>query len=739
MIARLQKSALLAALLDRILRGGRSVSEEELVQAAEAALAGRQLGRPFTRFRPAVTGEPISGPDGRNLERNFQELQQDLQLLYRALIQLLLQGSNRHELFSAQRERLTTALLQFRTELQALLAAQGAASRDSAFDSFHTLEHVDPLRTTATLDLAEGSCSLPPDPQHSVSYDGSRVQLVRALLPPGGVEYAAGFAAVFSPRPVQAWQAALAPGLEYVAEINVTGADYEAGATAEISLNALRIEPTGPCRLRIDWSPDGFNWHALDPEINLRCDAVRTLHFAPITVGYLRFRISGDQATVGIKRVQLLRRGWVSQASLYSQPWRFSRPVSVIHGEFTGVIPFDTELHPWVALSPDGPWSSLQAGPHQFDTLTRVELPLLGFTPETDAIQSGLWSFPLTTAPIPLPDTGELLAGREQLELSAFRFDWQQLRDREHLPQLDDWEQPRAEVRSGTFTPLGELDTGALTATSFSSARSPVLVDRRGGKFLGLCLRQGDGQWVLQPGYNYRVRAWLWAPVPTTLEQQRCGIINPGTSGGLVGTVIAPHSLYINGEQVYQGTGSVTSVAALSGTAQHYRIGLRAGWNEFTVLLQLPTDLNEVWEAGSSGIANRELYFYFQPDLFSPERTHTLGISEFRATPDWQQVSETRLRWETPIGVRNRWAWRTVLETGVIDALLLNHDPFYTGGSLGLHTLDGVNAGEAARLTLSYTAETPDGVDHRTLYLRVDLSMGPQAVSPPILDEYRLL
>src|SRR5581483_11836510 len=115
------------------------------------------------------------------------------------------------------------------------------------------------------------------------------------------------------------------------------------------------------------------------------------------------------------------------------------------------------------------------------------------------------------------------------------------------------------EVRSGVFAPVGALGTEDVTDTAFTDVRNPVGVDLRGDSFLTVALVQGNGSFVLQKAYNYRVRVYTWCPAAVTLESQKIGVVNPAASGGQA-VVVAPLSLFVNGVKLFQQDVAATSV-----------------------------------------------------------------------------------------------------------------------------------------------------------------------------------
>lgn len=750
MIGRLQRIRLLNQLLGEQMQRGRFPSLGDVLAQVTGYLKGRRFGSPLAQLRPAVTGQPIGGPRGADIQLTFEELLEDLRLLFRAQIELASRSLDLYDIFTTRRDRLALKLGQLRVQAQTALAQQAAGSRTSVLDSFTTLDFVNLDTTTAQIDLAEGVCSLPPDQLRSVRYDGSRVKVVKTVLPTGAQERGHTFQGVFTPYRLDAWYATIPAGGVYETQVNVTGADYSLGGADEVALNAITIEPTGPLHVRIDWSPDGFNWQSLDPAPAQMIRDRTTFHFAPVRVGFLRFRFqrvpgsaaanTGRLQPIGIKRIELLAKGFSSSATLYSREFRFTEAVHTVVAETDQETPIGARINSFVAQTADGPWTPLLGGPVTFDTIQWQEVVINSLAEEQPGVPATMWLAEIPAAAQPLPNTGELIAGRNQVQIAAFRFDWRQLGDHDHILEPSDWERSLGLSRSGVFVPAGALD--ALAASGFIGAKNPLGVSDPTGadSFMTLALVQGDGATVLQPGYNYRLRTYLWCSAPATLERQKIGIVNPAANGGVESARVAPVSVFVNDSRVYQQLQAATSVNALSGSRYLATLPLIQGWNKLEVMLQVPADL----AAGANGLATQNVHLYFEPNLFSQNLAQDLKIDYIQAWQDpWKQVTEFDLRYNVAFGAREVWAFKFDNAANLTSALLLNHDAVNSAGRDTLHpayvTLDGTSAGYPVNHTLRYPVEQSLATDQRALFFRADFLMDPGASAPPILRSYRLI
>jgi hypothetical protein len=750
MIGRLQRIKLLNQIVGEQMQGGRFPSLGDSLSQVTGYLKGRRFGAPLAQFRPAIMGHPIGGTKGNDIQLTFEELLDDLKLLFAAQVELAARSVDLYDIFGTRRDRLALKMAQLRLSAQTALAQQAAASRTSVVDSFQTLDFVNLDTTTAQVDLSEGICCLPPDQSSSVRYDGSRVKVVKTILPTGGRERGHTFETVFSPYRLDAWYATIPVGSTYEVHVNATGADYSQGETDEVTLNAVTIEPTGPIHVAVDWSPDGFNWHNLSPAPSQTIRDRTTFHFNPVRVGFLRFRLThseevatsnaGRQKPIGIKRIELLAKGFSSSASLYSNEYRFTEAVHTVVAQSDQETPVGTRIVSYVSQSAAGPWTQLVGGPVTFDTIQWQEVLINTLAEEQSGVPATMWQAAIPEAAQPLPNSGELIAGRGQVQLSAFPFDWRQLGDHDHILEQEDWDRKLGMIRSGVLIPAGAL--GDLNSDGFTSAKNPLGTDDRqdNESFMVLTLVQTSGQFVLQPGYNYRLRAYLWCSTPVTLENQRIGVVNPSAHGGLGNTKVAPVSVFVNNTKIYQNQTATTHVNLLSGSQYLATIPLVQGWNALEILMQVPADL----ALGQNGLATQDVYLYFQPNLFSQNLSQDLKIDYIQAWQEpWKRVTEFDLRYNTALGNREVWAFKFDNALNLTSAFLLNHDPMNSANQAVLHpsytTLDGTSAGYPVNLILRYPVEIPMATDQRALFYRADFLMDPGAVAPPILKSYKLI
>lgn len=754
MIGRLQKNKVLEKLIRIRMRAGRYPYLRDLLPTVAEFLRGKRLGAPLFSTRPALQGHVIGGAKGDDIALTFSEMREDLVLLYSAIIQLAARSVDIYDIFGVRRDRTMLKIRQLRMDIQTLLAQQGAASRASVTEAFHTLDNIDLLQTTAKIDLTEGACSLPPNNFNSIKYDGSKVVLVKSLLPAGGEQPGPSFQSVFSPFRLDAWYASLPVGQQFEAQVNVTGIDYEKGGSEEVAVNAIGVEPTGPTHIIIDWSPDGLNWYKLNPVAEATIRDSHTFHFDPVNLGFLRFRIKhseeitasaqGQTRPVGIKRIEILKRGFTNSAALYSNEFTMPETINTVVMELEAETPLGTKIVPYVSLTDSGPWTQIKDGqPATFDTRVWNDLPVNIVEAEQVGVPQTMWRFKVPDSQPPLPNTGDMVAGRGQLQISAYSFDWRLQGDPYHIPDIKDWTSPLAELRTRTFAPIGVVGAvSGIASTDFTNNHSPLASDNTDFGYMVLAIIGGDGQFSLQPGYNYRIRAYAWANAPVTLENQRMAVIN---TGGTANTKVAPISVYINGNKVYQNQVAATALSDLSSAAYQATIPLVQGFNTIELLVQLPTTL----AAGTNGLAATDVFIYFQPNLFSSNLQNDLKIDYIQAyLSPWKRLSEFNLRYNTPPAVREVWAWdenlADGLDAGKLQYVLFNHDPTNSTDTIStpnqsFQTIDGYNYGDPTTLFVRYPSDRNLDTLSTSLFVRADLFQDVGVSSPPVLRSYRLI
>ncbi|HYT45397.1 MAG TPA: hypothetical protein VEP90_23920, partial [Methylomirabilota bacterium] len=395
----------------------------------------------------------------------------------------------------------------------------------------------------------------------------------------------------------------------------------------------------------------------------------------------------------------------------------------------------------YLSLTPGGPWTLVQGGPITFDTRVWQDLPINTVSPEQPGVPQTMWLFPVPSSQLPQPETGDMIAGGGQVQISAYLFDWKFMGDPYHIPDIADWNKPLAEVRTRPFTSIGTLSN--LVSTAFVSGGSPLAVDLVNSGYMILALIDGNGNHILQPGYNYKLVSFVWAQAPTSLQNQQIGIVNSGSNGGAVNTKVAPLSVYINGTKVFQNQFAATTVSDLSSSQYQATIPLVQGLNEIQILLQIPV-------TGTVGIATSNVFLYFQPNLFDTNLQENLNISYIQAYRDpWKRVSEFNLRYNTPPAVKEVWAWDENLsgvqgvnpDWGKLQFVLFNHDPTNTQSGTGyvFQTIDGLNTGVPVSLSVRYPSDRNLDTPATSLFFKTDLFQDAGASSPPIIRGWRLL
>lgn len=251
-----------------------------------------------------------------------------------------------------------------------------------------------------------------------------------------------------------------------------------------------------------------------------------------------------------------------------------------------------------------------------------------------------------------------------------------------------------------------------------------------------LAILEGSGAKVLQPGYNYKLTSYIRCLTPISLENQSFGVVN---EGGSANQIIAPFSVYLNNNKVFQKKECTDTVAGLNSSNFQTTLSFEAGWNVLEVLIQIPEDI----AANAGGAAASNVFFYMQPNLYANEAVNNLGIEEFRAYRDpWTRKSEFNLRYNTPIKKRDVWAFKQNLSTGKYTDVIFNWDITNSNLAASAHgskyTIDGLLVPYVTTLILRYPSEKSNQAA-RSLFFKSEFSKSKESSSPARLLSYKLL
>ena len=416
-------------------------------------------------------------------------------------------------------------------------------------------------------------------------------------------------------------------------------------------------------------------------------------------------------------------------------------------------------------VSAQGPWSPVtEHTPILIRDVQNNSSILQGASP--DPLSYGYYAYPVSG--VQLSQTGTLTAGISQAKADAFFYDWSKENDPIHKPQKADWDNTKSVSLtvpmgggSGVRGDLGPLQTWTLADRLRSGSAFGSYTDDKdwsSESLTALVLTGPDplNPSVLQPGYNYRFSWALYAPTGAYLSGVPIGIWNPD---GVPGSPVCPYSLYLNGTVAFQGVNGFsdykelsapptgfgtlpTQYASSQGTSLplgpsgaswppycgRINMTLRPGWNTLTMMVYVPTKTS----------IGRCASIIFGPDLFSDPNVlyQQTGISVVRGwAKEWSQLSEFDLRLTAPTSDQEAWAWRTGSD-GVIDAVLLNHDP--NKSETGAFTLDNVFTGHARNHQIVYSSpagptdpsNTSLNADSKAVYVQATLTSSNPMYSP---------
>lgn len=799
MITRRQKSKVTNQVLQRFFESGVKPSVSTLLRRVAQTLEGRRWGEPLTRYRPAIPKLGlIGGPRGTDLQDTFQELQGDVETLFEECAALARRTVDVYAVLATRKAALRRRLSRILNRAGALERLQTEGGRLLLEDSFEDTVGIESedadLMTTAEIDTAEGCAKLPANPQLSVRFDASRARLVSESLSPGGVARGGSFLSTLNDAGNDAWHASF-PTEEgtYVAVIDLTGQPNQVGNTDEFLLNSLTLDPTGPLRLQVDSSNDGYNWEVLVPEQPIQTHT--TWSVGPRWCQYLRFTLRGREP--GVKRIQFARVAYADSAVLYSRelPLRTGEEFLAqtvpqeVHLDLEAEVPAGCRITPYLGVEEDDGtrrWIEMTAPALVLNTFVeqRVEDARLSWQPLTDQDPDAPYARGFFTAEVgvlPLPGTGTLYRGVGQVQIQALR----------HLPTVlaqtggealeipgpDLWAQlaEQSLVRSGLFSlntlqrgshVLGQNTRDFYPDESPRRHRSPLaratFTDAGGRDYpcLYLALRQGvsgeagsqiPGEAILQPGYHYRLSTTVYCGRAATVTGFAVTVNGTGATSA-PGT--CAFSLYLNGDRIAASNTAYSTgdYAALPAVTRQVVWNFREGANRIDLYLYRGAS---GFVAGATGLlpatgippleASGDVGIYLYPDFLSAygEGDAPLFDAVLAEPLPMTRVLSFDLKYNVAPEDHGKWAWlgdHLDASEAARRKILLNYDPrdpTLLSEAKSEPTLDGVHLPGPDRFLLTYRAANT-GTPPRALRLRFDFERHPTAAGSPKLQAYRL-
>lgn len=493
-------------------------------------------------------------------------------------------------------------------------------------------------------------------------------------------------------------------------------------------LNQITLDPVGQgVIVQVEvWNNGG--WERFCSEVLY---TAKTVSRSPMKAEKVRITISPIKETCGLRRLILWSASYAREATLLSKPYKFELPISRARINWVADAPGDSHVKAFItSSSASGPWIPVDNGiDYRLTETAETSFELSGSTDtyDVDATKS-IDAF--------------LELGDNQIEVSAFNFDWRATGDIAHIPSLDDWENPPTTIRR-TWANIGterivsngdpiiepnDVSIETLNGNAF------VHVDK-GRSSLGIVLLTGNASnLIFMPENNYRFRFFVNS---NKSQQVTDGEISfyAGTrrKGGrtyeearrpLAGCAVAinkeliyskayPNTIFVEEDPT---TERITTVTPLS-------FDLKEGWNEIEILTVLAGQTGS--ERDIDDITDPYVEICFAPNFFDLPTLDTYDVVKVVGTGNFSPISEFDLEWSL-LPDPTAWAW----STGLSKQIKVNYK-----SSEVLIPIDGVFTGTYPKRVFFYPVR---GSISDSLHVKFELERDPLTYVGPILHNYQL-
>jgi hypothetical protein len=546
------------------MKQGRIPKVSEVLDLLRKYMRGKSFGDPLTNFRPAVRGLPVGGQDGKDIERSFTEVREDLKVLFEELVNTEASNINSYDSFLTQKLSLERRLRDLLTETEKNLGMSQIGGIITFGDSFTDLSKIKSpwtenssgivsgsvLGTTAEINLAGGFATLPSDKSNSIRYQTDKIS-IRKIEIPNGATSRGNFLSTFNDFINDAWFVTNVSGT-IVIDIDITGIPPTLGNSDEVEINKINMELTSDTLVSIEWSNDGFNWNQIQSQNTSNSRSLSML-FNPVFSGFLRISLSpleiGD--SVGVKSFSIYKTGFDSSARLESLPYLISDNIGVSQA----IVSINKEEPPGTSIryslghSPSGSnysditWENINVASIPLSGVKENFLDIQGFQNESDLIQNSLTNLFIYEAPPSVDKAGfsssKLFIGVNQFKVETFKKSWTSTGELAHHPRVEDWDGSIA-VESGVMglrSILSPEDQMGTDTNSFIANKDFIGVStlypgiNKNTIYLPILPSQAevDKQFCLQPGYNYRLTTYIYCSEPQVIDNAHAFILNPHT------------------------------------------------------------------------------------------------------------------------------------------------------------------------------------------------------------------
>jgi hypothetical protein len=706
-------------------------------------MAGKSWGKPLTKLRPAIYNDTIGGKDGKDIQRTFEDIKEDLTFLYNSLVYVSDNMLTTYQMFDSQSTYVKKKALKLEQEVDRLITGVTNNYTYSLFDTFNNVDNIDLISSTVDIDVDEGVVTLAKSKNNTYAYAMQNAEVIKESA--NGKVFSP-IANIFNDNTNNVWVASLGTN-SYEAIIHLNNINTNTPNIDMHTIDGIYIEIATPLSLKIEWSNDSLNYYPLISE-NIKTN--KTYSFEQIQASYIKLTVSGGD--VGIKKLQLLRLGFNNYGSLYTLPLQVSSINPLVKANIITAnlkmemfSPKGTNIKAFIEKAGENNWIAINNSDLILNNTNISNIPIDtnsividDYTAEDAVIKF----YRFNGVPAQLVNGSEsIVKGSNQVYVEYFNYDWSYHDGSDHIPTPDDYEN-RVGIVNGFFTPAYSKNIDLVasnTSTLISSGNMLCMQDAKytdgstGDKeFLQIGIVDYSGNDLLAEKGNYRFTIYVYAPEEKVYYRKKALVSGPALVGS---KVAAPFSIYLNDKYIMSSKYMATAKTTISDDtvlSNRANYKLEKGWNKLQIYIYYPglsnnTDLDA--QGLQEGIYKSAIGFYTN---FNPISLDS-SIYRAQATLGFQKkVSEFELRQITPVNNNSCWALTTI-PSATTASILFNYNPTI---GVAASAFDAQNIPVAPALNLQ--CSTIEGSVIDTVRLRFDFTKDTDVTTTPKLHGYEL-
>lgn len=542
-------------------------------------MQGSSFGSPLTKIRPAVIGSLIGGEDGKDINRTFYEIKEDLETLFEELYSAESDQISSYLSNLMRKESLIQRLTSLNSEAQQSVETKSAGGNLIIGDSFNSLSQIDMDISTIEPVLSQGYVTIPRAGSETRRFNSENIVISSINYPSGSRIYG-------DPNSILNDYSDDALIIEsdssdISTEIILT---LDPSLVSSYQINRLYISLSGPTNVSLYYSNDLSNWNNICE--NQKVVSERTFDFQSANVNYIKIIVQGS--TVGIKRFVLFYLKHHLSAQLYSQEYQIPIGLGINQISFSSItdIPAGSNISftGMKKVGSDSDWTLFDIANTTF-LLDQDEISysFSSFKREDEIIPGSISNlyFGLIgnlengsgiNVSTPNFNKGILRKGKDQFLVEAFLLDRNLLPDGVVNPILSDWSNTNLNILSGFTNLISNLDCNSMQGNTSDSlygnntflCQASVGQDLYSNNAMYFSILPYDANYTMQPKYNYKFTAWIYSQDNQVLYDQKAFILNPEfttlDTDLLVDTKIANLSIYLNNENIFSTNEAVRPI-----------------------------------------------------------------------------------------------------------------------------------------------------------------------------------